>query len=132
MVILRPLKSHHPQLVHTQPDHMEFYQHHVFTYHSLPHHYWSKYQFAAQFVEVLRSSTAKVTLYTEQAKNALMENENFEACFYNGRMVCVCVCVCVCTCVCVCVRVCVCVYVCVCVCVCMCVCVCVMWFVHTV
>eukprot|EP00731_Ephydatia_muelleri_P031279 Em0022g793a len=87
VVMLRPLKSHHPQLVHTQPDHMEFYQHHVFTYHSLPHHYWSKYQFAAQFVEVLRSSTAKVTLYTELAKNALMENENFEACFYNGNKV---------------------------------------------
>ena len=32
----------------------------VHTYHDLPSHYWKKYQYAAQFVQLVRSKTPKV------------------------------------------------------------------------
>ncbi|XP_033632007.1 serine/threonine-protein kinase PLK4-like [Asterias rubens] len=61
----------------------------VYTYHNLPGKYWKKYQYAAKFVQLVRSKTPKVTLYTKQAKCMLMENfpeADFEACFYEGTM----------------------------------------------
>ena len=32
----------------------------VYTYHDLPSHYWKKYQYASQFVQLVRSKTPKV------------------------------------------------------------------------
>ena len=32
----------------------------VYTYHDLPSHYWKKYQYASQFVQLVRSRTPKV------------------------------------------------------------------------
>lgn len=69
-------------------EHDGFYLHACYTYHDLPSRYWKKYQYASQFVGLLRSRTAKVTLYTEQAKCVLMENTpnpDYEANFYNGK-----------------------------------------------
>ncbi|XP_022086412.1 serine/threonine-protein kinase PLK4-like isoform X2 [Acanthaster planci] len=59
----------------------------LYTYHDLPTKYWRKYQYAAKFVQLVRSKTPKVTLYTKEAKCMLMENSpgaDFEACFYEG------------------------------------------------
>ncbi|ESP02150.1 hypothetical protein LOTGIDRAFT_111267 [Lottia gigantea] len=58
-----------------------------FTYTTLPEKYWKKYQYAARFVNLVRSKTPKVTLYTHRAKCMLMENSpepDFEAIFYEG------------------------------------------------
>ena len=79
-----------------------FYLQASYSYHDLPNRYWRKYNYASNFVDLVRSKTPKVTLYTDQAKCILMENgpsPDFEACFYNGRswedvFVCVCACVC--------------------------------------
>ena len=57
-------------------------------YHDLPSRYWRKYNYASNFVDLVRSKTPKVSLYTDQAKCILMENApcpDFEACFYNGE-----------------------------------------------
>ncbi|XP_072171640.1 serine/threonine-protein kinase PLK4-like [Diadema setosum] len=57
------------------------------SYHDLPSRYWKKYQYAARFIQLVRSKTPKVTLYTDQAKCMLMENgpsADFEANFYSG------------------------------------------------
>ena len=90
--IFRPLKSTTSDPKQPpSPEHEGFYLHSSYTYHDLPPRYWKKYQYAAQFVQLVRSKTPKVTLYTEQAKCMLMENgpsPDFEACFYNGRHCC--------------------------------------------
>lgn len=68
-------------------DHPGFCLQACHSYHELPARYWKKYKYAAQFVQLVRSKTPKVTLYTEQAKAMLMENgpsPDFEACFYSG------------------------------------------------
>ena len=59
------------------------------SYHSLPGKYHKKYQYAARFVNLVKASTPKITLYTSQAKCYLMENEgaDFEAYFYCGTKV---------------------------------------------
>ena len=59
------------------------------SYHSLPGKYHKKYQYAARFVNLVKASTPKITLYTSQAKCYLMENEaaDFEAYFYSGTKV---------------------------------------------
>lgn len=65
----------------------EFSFHGSYTYNDLPSRYWKKYQYAFQFIMLVRSKTPKVTLYTDEAKCMLMENDpnpDFEACFYNG------------------------------------------------
>ena len=52
---------------------------------------------------LVRSKTPKITLYTDKAKCMLMENgpsPDYEACFYDGKCVCMRVCVCICACVC--------------------------------
>lgn len=62
--------------------------HASYTYHDLPTRYWKKYHYLAQFVQLVRSKTPKVTLYSDQAKCMLMENgpnPDFEACFYSGE-----------------------------------------------
>uniref|UniRef100_S4RZR0 Uncharacterized protein n=1 Tax=Petromyzon marinus TaxID=7757 RepID=S4RZR0_PETMA len=62
----------------------------IYSYHTLPEPYWKKYKYAARFVQLVRSKTPKVTLYTQHAKCTLMENSpqpDFEACFYDGAKV---------------------------------------------
>ena len=51
--------------------------------------YHKKYQYAARFVNLVKASTPKITLYTSQAKCYLMENDaaDFEAYFYSGTKV---------------------------------------------
>lgn len=49
--------------------------------------YWKKYQYAAKFVQLVRTKTPKVTFYTRYAKCMLMENSptaDVEVCFYDG------------------------------------------------
>lgn len=49
--------------------------------------YWKKYQYAAKFVQLVRTKTPKVTFYTRYAKCMLMENSptaDVEICFYDG------------------------------------------------
>ena len=70
-------------------EHEGFYPHASYTYHDLPARYWKKYQYASQFVQLVRSKTPKVTFYSDQAKCMLMENApnpDFEACFYSGKL----------------------------------------------
>ncbi|CAF4905349.1 unnamed protein product, partial [Rotaria sp. Silwood1] len=51
----------------------------------LPSEYWKKYQYAHKFVTVVRSRTAKIILYTPDAKCSLMETSvDFEAVFLCG------------------------------------------------
>ena len=42
--------------------------------------------FVPRFVDLVKSKTAKVTMYSDRAKGVLMENwpPNFEASFFNG------------------------------------------------
>lgn len=50
--------------------------------------YWKKYQYASKFVQLVKSKTPKVTLYTKYAKVMLMENTpnaDLEVCFYDGE-----------------------------------------------
>lgn len=50
--------------------------------------YWKKYQYASKFVQLVKSKTPKVTLYTKHAKVMLMENSpsaDLEVCFYDGE-----------------------------------------------
>lgn len=57
---------------------------------SLPDKYYNKYKYMAKFVELVRSKTPKVTLFTKQAKCMLMENEpdaDLEVCFYDGKFI---------------------------------------------
>uniref|UniRef100_H2Z6T2 Serine/threonine-protein kinase PLK4 n=1 Tax=Ciona savignyi TaxID=51511 RepID=H2Z6T2_CIOSA len=54
---------------------------------NLPDKYHNKYKYLARFVQLVRSKTPKVTLFTQQAKCMLMENApdpDLEASFYNG------------------------------------------------
>jgi len=57
-----------------------------YSYQTLPQKYWKKYQYAARFINLVKASTPKMTLYTSQAKCYVMENEgrDFEMYFYNG------------------------------------------------
>ncbi|XP_037341577.2 serine/threonine-protein kinase PLK4 [Pungitius pungitius] len=59
----------------------------ICSYEDLPEKYWKKYQYASKFVQLVKSKTPKVTLYTKYAKVMLMENSpnaDLEACFYDG------------------------------------------------
>ncbi|XP_035682855.1 serine/threonine-protein kinase PLK4-like [Branchiostoma floridae] len=61
---------------------------HTYLLHELPSRHKKKYEYAKRFVQLVRSKTPKVTLYTRQAKCMLMENfpcPDFEACFYTGE-----------------------------------------------
>ena len=46
----------------------------AFTYHNLPAKHWKRYQYAARFVQIIRSNTPKVTLYNSSGKFMLMDN----------------------------------------------------------
>lgn len=70
------------------PEHDGFYLHACYTYHDLPSRYWKRYQYVSEFVNVVRSKTPKVTLFTDQAKCTLMENgpnPDYQVYFYNGE-----------------------------------------------
>ncbi|XP_008281878.1 serine/threonine-protein kinase PLK4 [Stegastes partitus] len=59
----------------------------ICSYEDLPEKYWKKYQYASKFVQLVKSKTPKVTLYTKYAKVMLMENApsaDLEVCFYDG------------------------------------------------
>ncbi|XP_030642953.1 serine/threonine-protein kinase PLK4 [Chanos chanos] len=59
----------------------------IYSYEDLPEKYWKKYQYATKFVQLVKSKTPKVTLYTKFAKCMLMENSpnaDVEVCFYDG------------------------------------------------
>lgn len=59
----------------------------ICSYGDLPEKYWKKYQYASRFVQLVKSKTPKVTLYTKYAKVMLMENSpnaDLEVCFYDG------------------------------------------------
>ncbi|KAE8630388.1 hypothetical protein XENTR_v10000805 [Xenopus tropicalis] len=61
-----------------------------YTFDSLPEKYWKKYQYAAKFIQLVRSKMPKVTYYTRYAKCMLMENgpnADFEVCFYDGAKI---------------------------------------------
>ncbi|XP_066286299.1 serine/threonine-protein kinase PLK4-like [Branchiostoma lanceolatum] len=63
---------------------------HTYLLHELPSRHKKKYEYAKRFVQLVRSKTPKVTLYTRQAKCMLMENfpqPDFEACFYTGAKI---------------------------------------------
>ena len=57
--IYKPHKSSHTSLSSSQYE--GFSVHGSYTYHDLPSRYWRKYQYAAQFVELVRSKTPKVS-----------------------------------------------------------------------
>ncbi|XP_070613807.1 serine/threonine-protein kinase PLK4-like isoform X4 [Erythrolamprus reginae] len=62
----------------------------VYSFDNLPEKYWKKYQYAAKFVQLVRSKTPKVTFYTRYAKCMLMENSapaDVEICFYDGAKI---------------------------------------------
>uniref|UniRef100_A0ACB8E872 Uncharacterized protein n=1 Tax=Sphaerodactylus townsendi TaxID=933632 RepID=A0ACB8E872_9SAUR len=76
-----PLKDRPPSL----PEDLNSY-----SFDNLPEKYWKKYQYAAKFVELVRSKTPKVTFYTRYAKCMLMENcppADVEICFYDGAKI---------------------------------------------
>ncbi|MBN3305585.1 PLK4 kinase, partial [Amia calva] len=59
----------------------------IYSFEDLPEKYWKKYQYATKFVQLVKSKTPKVTLYTKYAKCMLMENSpnaDLEVCFYDG------------------------------------------------
>uniref|UniRef100_A0A8C7CIE5 Serine/threonine-protein kinase PLK4 n=1 Tax=Oncorhynchus kisutch TaxID=8019 RepID=A0A8C7CIE5_ONCKI len=59
----------------------------ICSYEDLPEKYWKKYQYASKFVQLVKSKTPKVTLYTKYGKCMLMENSpnaDLEMCFYDG------------------------------------------------
>ncbi|XP_045919493.1 serine/threonine-protein kinase PLK4 isoform X1 [Micropterus dolomieu] len=59
----------------------------ICSYEDLPEKYWKKYQYASKFVQLVKSKTPKVTLYTKHAKVMLMENSpnaDLEVNFYDG------------------------------------------------
>ncbi|XP_015200329.2 serine/threonine-protein kinase PLK4 isoform X1 [Lepisosteus oculatus] len=59
----------------------------IYSFEDLPEKYWKKYQYATKFVQLVKSKTPKVTLYTKHAKCMLMENSpsaDLEVCFYDG------------------------------------------------
>ncbi|NXP28121.1 PLK4 kinase, partial [Scytalopus superciliaris] len=62
----------------------------VYDFDNLPEKYWKKYQYAAKFVQLVRTKTPKVTFYTRYAKCMLMENlptADVEVCFYDGAKI---------------------------------------------
>ncbi|CAK8697491.1 unnamed protein product [Clavelina lepadiformis] len=62
----------------------------IYSYTNLPDKYCNKYKYLARFVQLVRSKTPKVTLFTNTAKCMLMENDpdaDLEVCFYNGAKI---------------------------------------------
>ncbi|XP_065839173.1 serine/threonine-protein kinase PLK4-like [Oscarella lobularis] len=59
-----------------------------FQYEDLPAKFWGKYVYLSRYVKLIQSKTTKVYYFSERAKCCLMENGDFEACFYDGAKVC--------------------------------------------
>ncbi|KPP71419.1 hypothetical protein Z043_109678 [Scleropages formosus] len=62
----------------------------ICSYEDLPEKYWKKYHYASKFVQLVKSKTPKVTLYTKYAKCMLMENSpnaDVEMSFYDGTKI---------------------------------------------
>ncbi|XP_025417517.1 serine/threonine-protein kinase PLK4 [Sipha flava] len=88
MVIYKPNKERGIALHEEPPPIPEKGADEVYSYESLPQHHWKKYAYAAQFVKLIASKTAKVVFYSDKAKCLLMEDgKAFEAHFYNGSLV---------------------------------------------
>lgn len=88
MVIYKPNKDRGTSLQEEPPPIPDKGADEVYSYDSLPQHHWKKYAYAAQFVKLIASKTAKVVFYSDKAKCLLMEDgKTFEAHFYNGPMV---------------------------------------------
>lgn len=59
----------------------------VFNCDTLSKENWKKYRKAAQFIQMVKAKTPKLTLYTNKAKCLLMENEpepDFQIIYYEG------------------------------------------------
>lgn len=88
MVIYKPNKDRGVALLEEPPPIPDKGADEVYSYESLPQHHWKKYGYAAQFVKLIASKTAKVVFYSNTAKCLLMEDgKAFEANFYNGSIV---------------------------------------------
>lgn len=88
MVIYKPNKDRGVALHSEPPPIPEKGADEVYSYESLPPYHWKKYAYAAQFVKLIASKTAKIVFYSDKAKCLLMEDgKSFEAHFYNGFMV---------------------------------------------
>lgn len=64
----------------------------IFNCSTLSKENWKKYEKAARYVDMVKSKTPKLTLYTAKAKCLLMENTpqpDFQVIYYDGRYVCV-------------------------------------------
>uniref|UniRef100_T1JCE3 Serine/threonine-protein kinase PLK4 n=1 Tax=Strigamia maritima TaxID=126957 RepID=T1JCE3_STRMM len=61
-----------------------------FSFNEIPAKHWQKYSNAQRFVNVVKANTPKITFYTSESKNCLMENSpnsNFETTFVTGGKV---------------------------------------------
>lgn len=88
MVIYKPNKDRGVKLLEEPPSIPETGADEIYSYESLPQYHWKKYAYAAQFVKLIASKTAKVVFYSDTAKCLLMEDrQTFEAHFYNGSQV---------------------------------------------
>lgn len=88
MVIYKPNKDRGVTLSEEPPPIPDKGVDEVYSYESLPQYHWKKYAYAAQFVKLIASKTAKVVFYSDAAKCLLMEDGKvFEAHFYNGYVV---------------------------------------------
>lgn len=88
MVIYKPNKDRGVALHSEPPPIPDKGADEVYSYESLPPYHWKKYAYAAQFVKLIASKTAKVVFYSDKAKCLLMEDgKTFEVHFYNGFMV---------------------------------------------
>lgn len=61
----------------------------VFNCETLSKENYKKYSYAAKFVDMVRSKTPKLTLYTDKARCVLMENKptpDFEIIYYEGGL----------------------------------------------
>ncbi|KAK7066258.1 Serine/threonine-protein kinase plk4 [Halocaridina rubra] len=59
----------------------------IYSYENLPKIYWERYRHAAKYIKIVKSQTAKITYFSEQARCTLMENSpdpDFEAVFHQG------------------------------------------------
>jgi len=88
MIVYKPNKDRGVTLLEEPPPIPDKGADEVYSYESLPRHHWKKYAYAAQFVKLIASKTAKVVFYSDMAKCLLMEDgKAFETHFYNGSMV---------------------------------------------
>lgn len=88
MVIYKPNKDRGVPLLEEPPPIPDKGADEVYSYESLPQYHWKKYAYAAQFVNLIASKTAKVVFYSDKAKCILMEDgKTFEAHFYDGSLI---------------------------------------------